>query len=67
MTIYERYGRLVEDYDRECEQHRISLGMLAKLKSGEVPLERLAVADDAMSWRLTSPDKAKPPSVAPTR
>lgn len=46
MTIYERFGRLQEAYELECEAHRNTVGVLRALKNGELGINAVAVTND---------------------
>lgn len=46
MDIYERYGRLVEQHEIECDAHRQTIGVLRALKQGEILLDALTVTDE---------------------
>lgn len=46
MNIYEQHGRLVEQYQQECEKHVQTVNVLRRLKQGEINLESLTVTDD---------------------
>ena len=53
MTIHERYGRLQEQYETECEAHRNTVAVLRGLKSGEISLDSLSVTEDNQ-WAITT-------------
>lgn len=53
MDIYERYGRLVEQYGNECEAHRQTINVLRSLKQGEVQLDALTVTD-TNQWSIAT-------------
>jgi hypothetical protein len=58
MDIYERFGRLVEDYQNELAEHVKTVGVLRALKAGEISLEQIEINGD--SWSLTvKPDAEK--------
>lgn len=46
MDIYERYGRLVEQHEVECEAHRQTIRVLRALKQGELLLDAVTVTDE---------------------
>lgn len=46
MNIYEQHGRLVEQYQTECENHQQTVNVLRRLKQGEITLDLLTVTDD---------------------
>lgn len=52
MDIHERYGRLMESYQNECESHRQTINLLQRLKRGEVTLDSLDVTDS--TWTIVN-------------
>ena len=52
MNIYERAGRLLELVDMEASAHRATLGLLGRIKSGEVAIDDVEI--DGVSWRIVS-------------
>lgn len=63
MDIYERYGRLMESYQQECENHRQTVDLLKRLKSGEVSLDSLHVTDTR--WTILNVTVEEPAAEAP--
>ena len=61
MNIYEQYGRLVEQYQTECEAHRNTISVLRRLKQGEITLDSVTVTDENQ-WAIL-PDLAEEPIV----
>lgn len=53
MNIYEQHGRLVEQYEMECEAHRRTVDVLRRLKQGEIDIASLTVTDDNQ-WAISS-------------
>jgi len=51
MNIYENFGRLMEQYEAECESHIQTVGVLRALTTGELKLEALTVTDDN-KWHI---------------
>lgn len=64
MNIYEQYGRLVEQHQRECENHAQTVNVLRRLKQGEVALDSLTVTDEN-KWSIVPALEADPLEDAP--
>ena len=56
MNIYERYGRLQEEYDQECTRHVSTISLLRRILSGDVAVEDVAVTDDNQ-WSVREASK----------
>ncbi len=56
MNIYERFGRLTEEYDEEQRNHRLSLDLLRGIVDGKVDLSRVEMKDNG--WKLAPADGA---------
>lgn len=52
MDIYERYGRLQERYEAECEAHVQTVGLLRALTQGALSLDCVSVTDENR-WTIT--------------
>ena len=50
MTIYEMYGRLMEERQTEHEAHLRTIGVLRDLKEGRLALERVHVTETG--WKI---------------
>ena len=50
MTLYERYGRLMEERQVEHEAHLLTIAMLAAVVSGEIPAHRVRVEGE--TWTV---------------
>ena len=50
MTIYEMYGRLMEERQQEHEAHMKTIDLLARIKAGRVSIEQVVLTPD--SWRV---------------
>ena len=61
MTIYEMYGRLLEEREQEHLRHLGTLALLRSIKSGDVSLDDVEINDDN-SWRIVP---EAPPEMAP--
>ena len=59
MTIYEMYGRLLEEREQEHMKHLGTLGLLKSLKAGDIKLDDVEMPDD-LNWRIvpTAPELA---------
>ena len=54
MTIYELYGRLMEERQIEHEAHLKTIDLLARIKAGKVSIDQVVLTPD--SWRVLDPD-----------
>jgi hypothetical protein len=60
MTIYELYGRVVEEREREMEAHLQTIAMLRQIVTGEVPRERVTVTETGWTLVPVAPAKVLP-------
>ncbi len=50
MTIYDQFGRLSERLETESIEHRKTISLLQRIKSGEVSIDDVEVTSDG--WRI---------------
>lgn len=55
MNLYESLGKAVAERDQEIAKHVATIGLLGKLKRGEVSLDDLTISDDGHGWAVASP------------
>lgn len=65
-SIHERYGDLQERYERECEEHIRTVGLLRDVLNGVIPADRVVVSDDN-NWRVIPIDAAHDGLLTPSR
>lgn len=66
MTIYEMYGRLLEEREQEHNRHLGTLALLRSIKNGQISIDDVEIKDDD-SWQIIAKEPPPFPASKPTR